>query len=81
MKLSKIKLHNYRCFGECEDGEEDAVPPFFVAISRAKKYLMFTYCSWRAQLRVTRQSHKEINEFFDLLPVPEVAKIQKIHEE
>ena len=52
---------------------------FFVAISRAKKYLMFTYCSYRAKLRFPRQSHREINEFFELLQVPGVAEIQEIH--
>lgn len=52
---------------------------FFVAISRAKKYLMFTYCSYRARLKVPCQSHKDINEFFDLLQVPGVAEIQEIH--
>ena len=52
---------------------------FFVAISRAKKYLMFTYCSYRAKLKFPRQSHREINEFFELLQVPGVAEIQEIH--
>lgn len=51
---------------------------FFVAISRAKKYLMFTYCSYRAKLKFPRQSHKDINEFFELLQVPGVAEIQEI---
>ena len=54
---------------------------FFVAISRAKKYLMFTYCSYRAKLKFPRQSHKDINEFFELLQTPGVAEIQEIHEE
>lgn len=53
---------------------------FFVAISRAKKYLMFTYCSYRSKLKFPRQSHRDINEFFELLQVPGVAEIQEIHE-
>ena len=52
---------------------------FFVAISRAKKYLMFTYCSYRSKLKFPRQSHREINEFFELLQIPGVAEIQEIH--
>ena len=53
---------------------------FFVAISRAKKYLIFTYCSYRSKLKFPRQSHRDINEFFELLQVPGVAEIQEIHE-
>ena len=51
---------------------------FFVAISRAKKYLMFTYCSYRANLKFPRQSHREINEYFELLQIPGVAEIQEM---
>lgn len=51
---------------------------FFVAISRAKKYLMFTYCSYRANLKFPRQSHRDINEFFELLQIPGVAEIQEM---
>lgn len=54
---------------------------FFVAISRAKKYLTFTYCSYRTKLKFPRQSHDSINEFFELLQVSGVAEIQEIHEE
>lgn len=52
---------------------------FFVAISSAKKYLMFTYCSYRSKLKFPRQSHRDINEFFELLQVPGVAEIQEIY--
>ena len=51
---------------------------FFVAISRAKKYLTFTYCNYRSKLRNPQQSHNTINEFFELLQTPGVAEIQVI---
>lgn len=54
---------------------------FFVAISRAKQYLTFTYCSYRSKLRFPQQSHNSINEFFELLQAPGVAEIQEIHTE
>lgn len=54
---------------------------FFVAISRAKKYLIFTYCSYRTKLKFPRQSHDSINEFFELLQDSGIAEIQEIHEE
>lgn len=52
---------------------------FFVAISRAKQYLTFTYCSYRTKLRIPQQSHDSINEFFELLKTPGVAEIQELH--
>ena len=54
---------------------------FFVAISRAKQYLTFTYCSYRTKLRIPQQSHDSINEFFELLKTPGVAEIQELHAE
>lgn len=56
--------------------EEDRCA-FFVALSRAKKYVMFTYCNYRNSLKFPHQSHKDINEFFELLQLPGVAEIQK----
>ena len=40
---------------------------FFVAISRAKKYLTFTYCSNRESFKNPVQLCNDINEFYDLL--------------
>ena len=56
--------------------EEDRCA-FFVALSRAKKYITFTYCSYRTKLKYPRQSHNSINEFFELLQKSEVVVIQK----
>lgn len=54
---------------------------FFVAISRAKKYLAFSYCSNRASLKNAYnpsgdQRNTNINEFFELLMIPGVAIIE-----
>lgn len=51
---------------------------FFVALSRAKQFISFTYCNVRENLRNPRQSHKEINEFFELLTTPGVAAVFKL---
>lgn len=54
--------------------EEDRCA-FFVAISRAKKELMFTFSKMRRECKYSRQSHDQINEFFELLSTPGVAEI------
>lgn len=51
--------------------EEDRCA-FFVALSRAKNEMYFTFCKHR---NTRKQSHKEINEFFELLSTPGVAII------
>lgn len=55
--------------------EEDRCA-FFVALSRAKQYITFTYCSYRSKLRYPCQCHDSINEFFELLQKPGVADVQ-----
>lgn len=54
--------------------EEDRCA-FFVALSRAKSEIWFTFCQYRASSRYPLQSHKIINEFFDLLLNSRVAKM------
>ena len=54
--------------------EEDRCA-FFVALSRAKKAVPFTFCKHRSNLRYPVQSHSTINEFFDLLQQPGMATI------
>ncbi len=41
---------------------------FFAALSRAKREVMFTFCKRRYYNSQIIQSHKNINEFFELLP-------------
>ncbi len=48
---------------------------FFVALSRAKKEVMFTFCNYRYASRTPKQSHDQINEFFELLRTPGVANV------
>ncbi|WP_428815584.1 UvrD-helicase domain-containing protein [Lactococcus lactis] len=53
---------------------------FFVAISRAKKYLSFSYCSNRETMKnyynpSGDQKRENINEFYDLLSQPGISKI------
>lgn len=57
--------------------EEDRCA-FFVALSRAKKEIMFTFCEYRKSSRYPKQSHNQINEFFELLKKPGVASV--VHE-
>lgn len=54
--------------------EEDRCT-FFVALSRAKKEILFTFCKYRYTSRSPKQSHDQINEFFDLLKTPGIATI------
>jgi superfamily I DNA/RNA helicase len=51
---------------------------FFVALSRAKESVAFTFCKRRIAIRNPMQQHKEINEFFDLLQRPGVAEVKTI---
>ena len=51
--------------------EEDRCA-FFVALSRAKKEVFFTFSKSRDS---TMQRHDNINEFFELLKTPGIAKI------
>ncbi|MFK4957426.1 UvrD-helicase domain-containing protein [Lactococcus garvieae] len=53
---------------------------FFVAISRARQYLTFSYCSYRESLKNFNnpsgyQSKNQVNEFFELLTTPNIAEI------
>lgn len=51
---------------------------FFVAISRAKKFLMFTFCEQRKNTKNPIQKTEKIEEFYDLLSRSKVAeKIDK----
>ncbi len=54
--------------------EEDRCT-FFVALSRAKKEILFTFCKYRHTSKYPKQSHNQINEFFELLKTPGVATI------
>lgn len=48
---------------------------FFVALSRAKQYIRFSFCEIREKLRNKNQKHEDINEFFELLQAPGIAEI------
>ena len=85
MTIHKSKGLEYEvvCFVGLEDSafwnfrsqpEEDRCA-FFVALSRAKKEVMFTFSHYRDRGRYSYQSHNEINEFFELLQEPGVAKL------
>ena len=51
---------------------------FFVALSRAKESVTFTFCKRRTAIWNPMQQHKEINEFFDLLQRPGVAEVKTV---
>lgn len=86
---SKGLEFEFVCFVGLEDSafwnfrsqpEEDRCA-FFVALSRAKKEVMFTFSYYRDRGRYSYQSHNVINEFFELLQAPGVAKIIKLLED
>lgn len=54
--------------------EEDRCA-FFVALSRAKKEIFFTFCQYRYTSMFPKQKHDNINEFFELLKIPGMATI------
>ncbi|ADL06015.1 UvrD-helicase domain-containing protein [Lacrimispora saccharolytica] len=54
--------------------EEDRCA-FFVALSRAKEFLSFSFCAYRHKLRNPNQKHTEINEFFELLKLPGISTV------
>lgn len=56
--------------------EEDRCA-FFVALSRAKSEIIFTFCYYRSTFKDPYQYHKDINEFFELLKTPGIANILK----
>lgn len=56
--------------------EEDRCA-FFVALSRAKKSVTFTFSNVRSGLKYPNQRKDAINEFFELLQQPNVAIIKK----
>lgn len=56
--------------------EEDRCA-FFVALSRAKKEIFFTFCQYRYMSRFPKQKHDDINEFFELLKIPGMANIME----
>lgn len=62
-------------FWKFKNQPEEDRRAFFVAISRAKEFLIFTYCKRRETLRFPNQQRNNINEFYDLLQQPRVAKV------
>lgn len=48
---------------------------FFVALSRAKEDILFTFCKYRYTSKYPKQSHNQINEFFELLKTPGIATV------
>jgi len=60
--------------------EEDRCA-FFVALSRAKRKITFTYCEYRYNFKYSKQNRSTINEFYDLLKKPGMANLITAREE
>lgn len=58
--------------------EEDRCA-FFVALSRAKKSITFTFSNMRSSLKYPIQKRKDINEFFELLQRPGIATVRNFN--
>lgn len=54
---------------------------FFVALSRAKRKITFTYCEYRYNFKYSKQNRSTINEFYDLLKKPGMANLITAREE
>ena len=63
-----------------KQSEEDRCA-FFVALSRAKESLLFTFCKKRTTLLYQDQRHHDINEFFVLLQQPGMANVLTVTEQ
>ena len=48
---------------------------FFVALSRAKRKITFTYCEYRYNFNYSKQKRSTINEFYELLKKPGMANL------
>lgn len=59
--------------------EEDRCA-FFVALSRAKRIVSFTFCNYRYGFKYPRQNRTTINEFYELLQQPGMANIIYVKE-
>lgn len=60
--------------------EEDRCA-FFVALSRAKRKITFTYCNYRYNFKISKQNRDVINEFYELLKKPGMANLISTEEE
>ncbi|MBU3128484.1 UvrD-helicase domain-containing protein [Clostridium tagluense] len=84
MTVHKSKGLEYECifFVGLEDGafwnfnnqRDEEFCAFFVALSRAKKRLDFTYCENRSLTRYSNQSKSNINEFYNILNDSEIVE-------
>lgn len=73
-----LGLEDQMFFGFRSRPEEERCN-FFVAMSRAKTDLIFTYCGFRSQdQRNPQRNHDDINEFHELLRNSGLAEIVKI---
>lgn len=54
--------------------EEDRCA-FFVALSRAKRSVTFTFCKYRYGFKYPRQNRTNVNEFYELLQQPNMANV------
>ena len=63
-----------------KQSEEDRCA-FFVALSRAKRKITFTYSEYRYNLRRSKQNRTVINEFYELLKKPGMANLIYVKEE
>ncbi len=73
-----LGLEDQTFFGFRNRPEEERCN-FFVAMSRAKTDLIFTYCDFRSEDRRNPQrNHVEINEFHELLKNSGIAEVIKI---
>lgn len=69
-----IGLEDSAFWNFLNQSEEDRCA-FFVALSRAKEFLMFTFSEYRSNLKYPEQKRKNIDEFYELLQKSNVIEV------
>ena len=69
-----IGLEDSAFWNFLNQSEEDRCA-FFVALSRAKEFLMFTFSEYRSNLKYPDQKRKNIDEFYELLQKSNVIEV------
>jgi superfamily I DNA/RNA helicase len=68
-------------FWNFKNQSEEERCAFFVALSRAKRKITFTYCEYRYNFKYSKQNRLIINEFYELLKKPGMANLISAKEE
>lgn len=74
-----IGLEDY-AFWNFKNEPKESRSTFFVALSRAKNSVIFTFCKYRNKFKYPKQRHEVINEFYQLLQKDGMADVIEFKE-